>query len=230
MNFMDWFVLAPFVAIFAFLVYQVVTISVEERRERRARDASATDRERRAEEASHLTPEDIEWLTGHGWEPPTSKPAKVKLDEPTQPARCARPERPSEAYFDPPADVEYEWRSREDAAWLAQVLPLYTRPAVADDYDQWLGGYLANEGTIDRCASRPMRTDRWFVAKASFEIRPLYGAQYINIIVPEGVTVTGDPGHNELYFMDGFTTYLPVKVVKYSDNLVFPKIGTEKAS
>lgn len=78
------------------------------------------------------------------------------------------------------------------------------RPALREDYQQWLAGYLERGGEITHVYDYPWHRWRWYVAFESAEIFPLYGSSSINIIVPQGIELTGDPGHSTIFWMDGF--------------------------
>lgn len=81
------------------------------------------------------------------------------------------------------------------------------RKASRIDYMTWLKGYVAQGREPTHVYDYPFdRWDNFYMAERDFEVIPLYGSSSINIIVPEGIKVSGSCGHNELFFMDGFKT------------------------
>lgn len=80
--------------------------------------------------------------------------------------------------------------------------------ASSSDYKKWLKGYLEKGGKPTHVYNYPLPHD-WFIATDNFTILPLYGAQSINIIVPEGIFAdigVKGLGHNNLYFIKDFST------------------------
>ena len=84
----------------------------------------------------------------------------------------------------------------------AEIMPKL-KPAYAHNYKKWLRGYLENGGTPTHWYDYGL-PDSFYVAKRNIEMTPLFGSTAINIIVPKGIDVSGNLGHCNLYFMDGF--------------------------
>lgn len=109
----------------------------------------------------------------------------------------------------------YDEEHAKDQEWLAELWQ-WTVAAGPEDYNSWLTGHIGMGGEM------PVRD--WYVANVSFEIRPLYGSTSINVVVREGVTVTGKTGHNSLYLMDGFKSRgfhdSPASVPVYTNNFL----------
>ncbi len=79
-------------------------------------------------------------------------------------------------------------------------------------YSKWLNGFLENGGKYSK-ASRHNTPDEFYILLKSSHIPDGYGAYSINVIVPEGLEVTYEPSHNNIYLMDGFkalTDFIPV--------------------
>ena len=81
-----------------------------------------------------------------------------------------------------------------------------TVPAHRWQYEEWLSGFLFNGGRITHVYDYPWTRWRWLCAHRTFTIKPKYGSRAVNLIVPVGITISGDRGHSTLYFMDGFHT------------------------
>ena len=80
------------------------------------------------------------------------------------------------------------------------------RGANRADYTQWLEGFVDAGNTPTHYYSYPFsRWNSFYVAKKDFELVPLYGADSINIIVPEGITILGGSrGHNNIFCYNGY--------------------------
>lgn len=83
-------------------------------------------------------------------------------------------------------------------------LPLGLVPASAGDYARFLAAYLKAGGKLngyhDSFEEEREFFENWFVACKDFRLPPLCGADSVNVIVPEEVTVLpGDRGHSRLY-------------------------------
>ena len=80
------------------------------------------------------------------------------------------------------------------------------RKANRVDYIQWLEGFVDAGNTPTHYYSYPFsRWNSFYVAKKDFELVPLYGADSINIIVPEGITILGGSrGHNNIFCYNGY--------------------------
>lgn len=78
--------------------------------------------------------------------------------------------------------------------------------ASPSEYIDWLVGYIGTGGKISHVYN--YESGRWdFLSlKKDAKITELYGASSVNIIVPKGINcdITGDIGHNNVFFMDGF--------------------------
>lgn len=112
------------------------------------------------------------------------------------------------------------------------ILPPKTRPATVEDYRKWLSGFVAKGGVPTHFYDYPIgrSLDDWLVVEADFELLPLYGSRSLNIIVAkEAKFKGGNPGHTELYFIDGFTTNGSVPFYSDTKNLEFPGIGRQEA-
>jgi len=88
------------------------------------------------------------------------------------------------------------------------------RIAHVNEYIKWLDGFLDSGETPTHRYSYPFsQWDSFYIAYKDFVITPLYGSASINIIVPKGIKVTGNPGHTNLYFFDGYCTnngFIPI--------------------
>jgi hypothetical protein len=80
--------------------------------------------------------------------------------------------------------------------------------ATTAEYTDWLEGHLKSGGKITHVYPYDTQSRQVFhIFRASADIPELHGASSLNVIVPQGVQVScPELGHNELYFMDGFTT------------------------
>jgi hypothetical protein len=79
----------------------------------------------------------------------------------------------------------------------------HVKQASRGDYNKWLINFVENGGEPTHYYDYPF--NRWrnfYVAIENFEIKPLYGASRINIIVPKGITITGNQGHTDLFYCD----------------------------
>lgn len=94
---------------------------------------------------------------------------------------------------------------RQNNEWKNTDLLPKLRNAVPPDYKAWLVGHLKKGGEITHSNDYKM-PDNWYVAKTNIDLRPLYGTQSVNIIIPEGLSVKflQGLGHCSLYFMEGF--------------------------
>jgi hypothetical protein len=82
-----------------------------------------------------------------------------------------------------------------------EALNAVLRPMQPWEYGQWLGRFLDLDGEPTHFYEYPTPLHRWRTALNHFEVLPLYGASAIHIVVPAGIVVTGDGGHNNLYFI-----------------------------
>lgn len=76
--------------------------------------------------------------------------------------------------------------------------------ATPNDYVAWLRGYLEAGGTPTHHYDYNM-PESFMMATMSFELPAAYGAQSIQVIVPEGLTVRQN-GHCTVYNMADFTS------------------------
>lgn len=84
--------------------------------------------------------------------------------------------------------------------------------AQPSDFKLWLKGFLDKGGTPDYI--RDYNRERTYLASKDFEMTPLHGSGSIDIIVPEGIIVTGNAGHGTIYRMKDFTHEGTVEVHK----------------
>lgn len=73
------------------------------------------------------------------------------------------------------------------------------------DYQRWLDGFLKTGGTITHDYDYPFGRWDWYIAESNHYVTPLYGAESINLIIPEKFDLIGtDFGHNNYFIMKGF--------------------------
>ena len=76
------------------------------------------------------------------------------------------------------------------------------RQGTVEDYNRWMEAFVQGDGTPVSYSSGTMHTSRFFVATKNFRMRPLFGADAIEVIVPEDVKyLGGELAHSTLYFM-----------------------------
>lgn len=123
-----------------------------------------------------------------------------------------------DAYLD-----RHEQQREADREWLSELYQ-WAVPIDPESYDAWLTGHLKRGGKVAHFYDYVMPRDQWYLATLSFEIQPLYGATSINLVVPKGIKIDGSTGHNNLYFMDGFTSRglhdLPAIVPCFTDTKI----------
>ncbi len=85
-------------------------------------------------------------------------------------------------------------------------------------YSEWLTGYVNRGGAPTHFYEYLFPADRWFLAVADMVMYPLYGATAIHVIIPPGIKVVGEYGHNRLFWLDGYKTNSAVPV--YSDTTI----------
>jgi hypothetical protein len=74
------------------------------------------------------------------------------------------------------------------------------RPASPGEYMAWLKGYVLAGGEPTHFYDYPLR-EMW-MALGHLEVRPLYGAFSMRILVPDGVCEDGGPtGHTDLFII-----------------------------
>lgn len=87
------------------------------------------------------------------------------------------------------------------------------RPAVPEDYAEWLAGYLSRGGRVSHQYSYPMcrgsgtHVEFW-VTTGDVTLPPLYGSNSVQVIVRPGHRVRVDEGlgHSSVFWLDGFTS------------------------
>lgn len=82
------------------------------------------------------------------------------------------------------------------------------RPASPEEYRNWLRGYIEKGGKITHVYDYKM-PNFFYVAQDSFDVKPLYGASSICIIVPENINLSiskEGTGHNSIYYMKDYNT------------------------
>lgn len=82
-----------------------------------------------------------------------------------------------------------------------------TRKATAEDYIEWLRGYLKKGGTPTGYYDYPMPNENWRVATRDFDLAPIPRSA-TNIIIPTGINFNGDVddlGLSNLYFMKDYS-------------------------
>jgi hypothetical protein len=82
----------------------------------------------------------------------------------------------------------------------------HLRRANRADYTQWLESFVGAGNTPTHYYSYPFsRWNSFYVATKDFELAPLYGADSINIIVPDDIKILGgSPGHNNIFCYNGY--------------------------
>ena len=116
---------------------------------------------------------------------------------------------------------EKESRMRRES-FATKTVPCLRRGSKRD-YMEWLAGYIATGNNPTHSYDYDFPGDI-YVAACDCEVEPLYGSESISIIFPAGIKCLNYPdpsrsfngvGHNNLYFMDGFTStgFVPI----YSD-------------
>jgi len=97
-------------------------------------------------------------------------------------------------------DFELEWLAAEE--YKDKYLLPRLRTASARKYKKWLKGYLAKGG-----APTHYYDYEWsgYIAIRDIELKPLFGAQNISIIIPNNVKITGDRGHCNIFLMRDFS-------------------------
>jgi len=82
------------------------------------------------------------------------------------------------------------------------VLPKLV-PATAGDYRRWLKAHINAGGKVTHDYSYEFPEHRFWVAKSSFNMLPMFGADSFDIIVPEQFSVTVGGHSNAFYMKDG---------------------------
>jgi hypothetical protein len=91
---------------------------------------------------------------------------------------------------------------------------LYPRLKIATpkQYKKWLKGYFAKG-----CTPTHYYDYDWcgYIATEDIELKPLFGSQAINIIIPCGISSNGSRGHCNIFLMEDFSymgwdTFIPV--------------------
>lgn len=104
---------------------------------------------------------------------------------------------------------EHHERQMRDSQQARERFLEACRPATAADYAAWLSGWLARGGQVTHIYDYEIGRADWWVMDRYASPPKLYGAQSVNVIVPDGVplrpaNVRGNVGHNSFFFMDGF--------------------------
>ncbi len=90
------------------------------------------------------------------------------------------------------------------------------KKAKVSDYAAWLAGFVFNGGEVTAFYDYDMRNIH--VAKTSFFLPDYYGSDSIRLIVPSGLIVDFNKiGHNQIFYMDGFTAKGIVSVPIFND-------------
>ena len=116
---------------------------------------------------------------------------------------------------------EREWNMAHDhRKTMAEINEAHnTRhcsPCSYSRYIEWLCGFMKKGGKPTHYyIYSGKRIGKWYMAETDFEFRPLYGASAFNLIVPNGIIVSGDFGHCGIYFMNDYAHIGSVPV--YSD-------------
>lgn len=105
------------------------------------------------------------------------------------------------------AEEEYrqERMKMKHARWKLQGV---TRKATPNEYRRWLGGYLSRGGKNLKIEDETFRTsaDEWFLLEEDVELPGLYGTEAVSLLVPKGISVSGERGHCDILYMDGYRT------------------------
>jgi len=114
-------------------------------------------------------------------------------------------------------EKDRQWNLRKEKNIIPEKNPqLYGfKPANKKDYANWLIGYLKNGGQVSHVYDYEF--PGFFIAKKDFKLGSLYGANSIQVIIPEGIKTSNASGHNTYYFMDDFKTSGYGWVPIYSD-------------
>lgn len=92
------------------------------------------------------------------------------------------------------------------------------RLARVSEYVDWLRGHLAGGGQITHAYDYPIARADFLLARSDFTTGGECGTDAAQIVVPAGVRhLGGDLGHNNLFFMDGFTCTGRAIVPVYAD-------------
>lgn len=147
---------------------------------------------------TYLGPQQNEYKTEHdeGYTMSTTTPSEA-IREARERERLKRIEFDNEiARF----RREHERKTLEKGIFLKDF-----GPANKGDYERWLVGHLEAGGKITHVYDYPWSRWDWFAPlKSGIEILPLYGSMSIQIIVPKGISIHGEWGHNDIFWMDGF--------------------------
>jgi hypothetical protein len=84
------------------------------------------------------------------------------------------------------------------------------RPAVVEDYREWLKGNLESGGEVSHLYNYEWRDTNWYVATSDFKLPKLNSARAVNVIVPEGIHFDGSGssiGRSNVYLMDGHRSF-----------------------
>lgn len=123
---------------------------------------------------------------------------------------CPKEEMKSASFLQREEEIENEFQRRMAEYEMERQIGLdkarksmfpRLRRANRADYTQWLEGFVDAGNTPTHYYSYPFsRWNSFYVAKKDFELVPLYGADSINIIVPDGITILGGSrGHTNVF-------------------------------
>lgn len=89
--------------------------------------------------------------------------------------------------------------------FLSRIMNRKMRRAYLSEYIEWLDGYMRNGGMPNNYYGYPFPYKEFVTATRDFHLGCERGALAFSIIIPAGIHHTsGDIGHNNLYYMDGF--------------------------
>lgn len=109
--------------------------------------------------------------------------------------------------------AEQEKKFIESVSKQSLFLEQNCRPAVIDEYKDWLAGFLERGGKITHVYDYPWRRWRWYTVTQNCIVPAFYGSISVSLIVPSGIWVTGDMiGHNNLFWVNGFVSsgFVPI--------------------
>ncbi len=108
----------------------------------------------------------------------------------------------------------YEDFSSSELILVSSAWKRTLREITREEYREWLAEYIKSGGKIGDC--RETFRGRWdwdydkiLIATQDIFITPLYGKRGLEIVVPEGITITGDLGHNHILSLTDKRADLP---------------------
>lgn len=106
----------------------------------------------------------------------------------------------------------------------SEFISNHLRQATAEDYAEWLHGYIARGGEPGYYYDRPLPLNETYVALNDLgdDMPELYGSHAISVIVPAGIKGPNDDGylaigHSQIYYMDGYRVSEGCRPPVYSD-------------